>query len=569
MTSAEEPGRKMVFRRSLCQLEHTIDITSQATPRRLRFIDCEALIKDSMLHIYEYTQLPNDQYSAISYVWKGLQTLDGSTTKIFNVAGAEDADPISIDVLRTACLASLVFQSHLLWLDRLCILQTDKGDKSWQIRQMVSIYQNAHPCLILPGGLSRLATLFDQTTWIHRSWTLQESVVPTIAICLFAWTLGPATSFRFALGHITELEKGHSAMAHLIDLLNLSLVQTSAELDLHEFPRDVSEITEGRFVAPPEMGIESDENPAKVYLDIRIFGHNTSYDEKMHMVLLVQALSSDGDLRENAVWRSSFLRTSSRAVDAVISIMGFFAVELDPSHYAEDERLQPTIDLMRAILEKGGRANWLTHSERSKITYEFCLAPKFPETSVSREAFYRVGRDKKEIIASKYFGFSFWWPRKLPAGSMDHEGYFTFRAPALPLPKLKSPPTIRDFPNGLDSLAPGIELFRDYAVVDRLYEGIPQPHQEDDDSANTYAIWIATKKPFRPSGMNHISLNMPIFMLVHRAAIGDRFFCVGMTTVRDGFVTEQHFIEREFTVGGFQPGTEYENEIGYVSEYYH
>ncbi|KAK5988303.1 hypothetical protein PT974_12450 [Cladobotryum mycophilum] len=469
MAPTEEAVPRTVFNHLLSQIEHTIDISSQATPCRLRFIDCEAFVKDSVLKIYE----------------------------AFNVAGAEDADPISIDVLRTACLASITFQSRLLWLDRLCILQKDKNDKSWQIKKMFGIYKNAHPCLVLPGGLSRLATLFDQTTWIHRSWTLQESVAPTMAICLFAWTLGPATSFRFSLGHIFQLEKGLSAMAHLIGLLNLSLVSTV-----------------------------TDEHPAKVYLSIRIFGHDTSLNEKMHVALLVQALSSDGDLRENAVWRSSFLRTSSRAVDAVISIMGLFGVELNPSDYAEDERLQPTIDLMRKILRNGGRANWLTLSERAKMSYEFCLAPKFPETSVNREAFYRTPR-------------------------------------ALPLPKLKSAPSIRDFPNGLDSSAPEMELFRDYDMVDRLYEGIARPHRHDDDSANTYAIWIATKKPFPASGMNAISLHMPIFMLVHRPTKNDRFFCVGLTTVRDGFVAEQHFVEREFTVGGFQLGKVDEGEIAY------
>ncbi|KAI1168896.1 hypothetical protein F5B18DRAFT_645761 [Nemania serpens] len=563
---AEEPVSRTIFNQLLSQIKHTIDIHPQATPRHLRFIDCESFLNDSVLRIHEYLKPPTERYSAISYVWKGLQTLEGSNAKHFNVAGAEDADPISIDVLRTACLASIAFQSRLLWLDRLCIFQKDKADKSWQIQNMFDIYKNAYPCLILPGGLTRLASLSDKTTWIHRSWTLQESVAPTMAMCLFAWNLGPATSFNYSLGHILELEKGKSAMAHLIDLLNLALVSTGAELDLHEFPRDVSGIAEGRFVSPPHIGIESNANPTRIYLSIRIFGHNTSFNEKMHLALLAQALSSDGDLRENAIWRSSFLRTSSYAVDAVFSIMGLFGVTLDPSEYAKTERLQPTIKLMQKILSNGGRANWLTLSERSKLSYEFCLVPKFPETSVSREAFYRRARDNREISAAEYLGFNRWWPWKLPKGSMDNEGYFTFRAPALPLPNLNSSPAMTDFPKSSNYSELSIELYKDYELVDSLYEGKSQPHRHDDNSANSYAIWVGTKKPFRASGMNIISLNIPIFMLVYRPTSNDPFFCVGLTSVSDGFVQEQHFVEREFTVGGFRPGVEGDIEATYRSE---
>lgn len=528
---AEDAVPKTVFIQPLAQIEEEVDIHPRATPRRLRFLDCEAFLNDSVLKIDEYFELPTEHYSAISYVWKGLSTLEGSNTKVFDVAGAEDADPISIDVLRTACLASLAFQSRLLWVDRLCILQKDKVDKSWQIQRMFDVYKHAHPCLILPGGLSRLATLFDKTTWIHRSWTLQESVAPAMAMCLFAWTLGPATSFRFSLGHILELEKGKSGMAHLIDLLGLSLVSTGTELDLHEFPRDVSGMVEQRFVSPPEIGIESTMNPTKIYLTIRIFGHNTSLDEKMHLALLLQALSYDGDLRENAIWRSSFLRTSSYAVDAVFSIMGLFGITLNPSDYSRDDRLQPTIHLMQKILSNGGRANWLTLSDRSELSYEMCLAPKFPETNVSREAFYRTGQGSREVSAAKYFGYNWWWPRGMPTGSMDRDGCFTFRASAVPLPDLKVPTLITDFY---------------YALTTSKPDG-----GRDDDTTKTYAVWIASKQPFPANGMNVVSLHKPMFMAVYRATRKVRFVCTGFTSVPDEFVADRRFMEREFTVGGF------------------
>jgi hypothetical protein len=74
-----------------------LETTRAATPQRYRFVDSVAFVEHKCLRICE---LPAFPYSAVSYVWRGNPAdpavlADGT----FHVKGAEDGDPISIDVL--------------------------------------------------------------------------------------------------------------------------------------------------------------------------------------------------------------------------------------------------------------------------------------------------------------------------------------------------------------------------------------------------------------------------------------------------------------------------------------
>src|ERR1700761_168852 len=89
--------------------DQVLDISSAASPKRFRFVDCVAFIDRKVLHICESLQLPTFPYSAVSYVWRGNQvdTAILQNHKTFQVKGPEDGDPINIDVLRRACLTSI------------------------------------------------------------------------------------------------------------------------------------------------------------------------------------------------------------------------------------------------------------------------------------------------------------------------------------------------------------------------------------------------------------------------------------------------------------------------------
>jgi len=173
-----------------------------------------------MLRILEFEQLPVQKHSAISYVWRGLPPLEPRGAE-FNVRGAEHGDLVGIGMLRIACLAALGHACELVWLNRLCIIQTSYEDRSWQIGKMYSFYNSANPCLVFPGSLRRLAKVFAETSWIQREWTLQETTAPKKGYCVFHWTLGNATAYGVRGGLIEEIEQHTSAQLDLRSLVLL------------------------------------------------------------------------------------------------------------------------------------------------------------------------------------------------------------------------------------------------------------------------------------------------------------------------------------------------------------
>ncbi|EEB89180.1 hypothetical protein MPER_12748 [Moniliophthora perniciosa FA553] len=169
-----------------------LDIGPTATRKHLRMIDCNAFLDSQVLRIRQFQEHAPTSYSTVSYIWKGngLGSTPDLQPRLFSVNGAEDGDPISINVLRDACLVSVHFDVPYLWLDQLCIMQTDKVDKNWQIVQMSQLYRGTTVCIVLPGGLQRLVPLDEETAWMHRAWTLQEAFLPKKTFVVFPWQKG-------------------------------------------------------------------------------------------------------------------------------------------------------------------------------------------------------------------------------------------------------------------------------------------------------------------------------------------------------------------------------------------
>lgn len=167
-----------------------INLATCASPERFRLVDCAALTSKTnpTLRIIEYCSFEfkrhrGPAYTAISYIWKGKPVHDPAPnpTSIV-VKGAEDGDPASLDVLRSACAAA----ADYLWLNRFCIIKTESSDKSWQIKRMFDTYRLSSLNLILSRGLMKLARLDVETDWILRAWTLQEVIVPENVLILFS-----------------------------------------------------------------------------------------------------------------------------------------------------------------------------------------------------------------------------------------------------------------------------------------------------------------------------------------------------------------------------------------------
>ena len=184
----------------------TISIAESGTAEHFRLINCDAFLDFAALRVVQYDHFTPKRlhYAAVSYPWRDLQLPEDTPPPLgcFSVEGAESADAITIGVLRTACIAARQFGVSLLWVDRLCIMQTSKPDKRWQIQRMFTVYVHANPCLVLPGGLVRLAHLDEPTTWVDRAWTLQEAaanVVRDAVKCVFAFPHTHFSDFARAL----------------------------------------------------------------------------------------------------------------------------------------------------------------------------------------------------------------------------------------------------------------------------------------------------------------------------------------------------------------------------------
>lgn len=406
-----------------------LDISPSATPRRVRLLHCRQFLDHDILAIHEYPDNPSFPYTAVSYVWKGLG-VDPSHTDhkygTFAVKGAENGDPISIDVLKHACTAAVDNGSDYIWLDRLCILQNDHDDKAWQIRQMYNIYKTCALCIVLPGGVRRLARVDEETTWIHRSWTLQEVMAQSKVMVLFAWTYGKALSMSStsALFGYNEVIQGQSAICSLDHALQASI----GRLNL---------TTERKKFEP---------------FSIKLLGHardpNTSA-----LLAVLNGGGVESEAGAQAVWRCSLMRTSSFPIDTVLSIMGMFGVTLEPRAFQKGDRRGATIALAKEILRKGGRASWLGPSLSLPPAKGLSAFPEFPHVSVAGQATLTTkegDRPVAELLPRVTEG----WLNGVPTGVMDDAGYFTFSAPAallVPIGLHKNDPTLYDNKSPLDA----------------------------------------------------------------------------------------------------------------------
>lgn len=417
-TTQQDSGARLLLNISLSKLPGTtVSLDDRATPCRFRLLNCNAFLDQSNLRIMEYATFPLTEhlYAAVSYPWRDLQPPENSMPPegSFSVRGAEHADQISIDVLRTACLAARRHGMPLLWLDRLCLLQTSKQDKNWQIQRMFQIYKRCNICLIFPGGFVRLADLSEPTSWIDRAWTLQEAaanLTRDTLKCVFSFTQSslqeylqglpePAGSPAFiqfmcsGSTFVQILEPGHSGICDLMELFAAIFFTTSYfeanKLTYNDIPL--------RIVAAPAAA------------------------------LLKKGLHGNNFINHQNLWMSAFTRTSSRPVDTVFSVMGPMAVNLTVSEYGANDRLRATIHLIQALLKRGRKADWLFIAPELPPSSELSTLPTFPETSVSGRAFIRTHNG--DISAFDAIGLKEPWKTDgAPQGVMPDSGYFTFRA---------------------------------------------------------------------------------------------------------------------------------------------
>lgn len=418
----------------LPQCETPVNIMASATPERYRLLDCAEAVSARTLRILEFAGFPSVPYAALSYVWRGNRPVKdpGLRTPEFSVLGAEDADPISPGILLDACTASLACGASHLWLDRLCIMQTSRQDKRWQIREMYRVYAFATVCVVAPGGLRALAPFSEETQWIHRGWTLQEVVAPPSVAVLFAWAHGAGESHMKIAGEdmngrIEVVAPGKSAM------MGLASVLAVCSVGCFEFTPDGA----GEAASPLRIEAALFGRPlqAEVPLGATLVGASDIRLPNVAALAFATARFLDTDeMRDYCIWQCALVRTSSRPVDMVYSVMGILGVMLDPSDFAVDDRLGATIALAREILRQGRSASWLGLSTNLPPCPYLSTFPVFPKTSVAGQAMYDLPGGGQRLVAladALYPNDIGLFP--VPKGSMDKTGYHSFDAPAVML----------------------------------------------------------------------------------------------------------------------------------------
>ncbi|KAL6864589.1 hypothetical protein J3F83DRAFT_742346 [Trichoderma novae-zelandiae] len=404
MNMADSQGKTILHISFADIIDQPLSLTG-ATKHRFRFLDGDALANKSAIHVLEFEQLPSAPYAVISYVWRGLPPLpdEKSTLPKINVKGAEGADPISVEVLKIVSLAAERQGCRLIWLDALCILQDNDDDKAWQIQRMYDIYRSSTGCIVAPGGLQRLASLTEETSWASRAWTLQEAIAPPSVHCLFAWDRGDCCfQSNFPLP-VKQLENERAAVAPLKAALETAL--------------------KGRGVRLYDMQGEKMELPSE---DYRILLFGDSGRDRPRIRELVDAMDmKDKTGMFTAIWRSSFMRAAKYPVDTVFSIMGIMGVTLDTRKFGNEDRLGATIALMRAILGRGGQAEWLAIATRALPNPRLSTLPVFPEVDASRRPILETKDGMKDIADVMDTG---WRLGNTPKGVVESDGYFRFSA---------------------------------------------------------------------------------------------------------------------------------------------
>ncbi|KZT03683.1 uncharacterized protein LAESUDRAFT_814544 [Laetiporus sulphureus 93-53] len=441
-------------------IDNIIDINGKgkATPGKFRLVDCESLSEDTpywdyKLSIHEFPAFPPVEdvpYIAISYVWRGNPVSpDDPDSRYpgFNVKGAQDdSDLVGIGLLTFIARCSWKMGYRYLWLDRLCIIQDNREDKRTQIQNMYAIYRHCGACLVLPGGIQRTVPLHEETSWITRAWTLQEAVAPKETYVLY-------DSFQSAA------REGHKYSGARVQ----STIKDINRMDDHAIVP-----LEDLLVDSIQIGRSSTYRPA--IIRDAAGGFEASEDARVQMVALLGAMRLKGAAKEQAIWRSALMRTSSRPVDMVFSIMGLFDVTLDTHAYGKNDRLAAWRALAQEILKSGRPPSWLGTSFFLPFGQEPSTFPREPEALEVRDVVqigYHLGgkRWKEVAVMMNNFSDSRWWLEDMPCpASMDGSGNFTFSSHAVPALFITAG---RDFVREFDNMH--LDLTDDGACVDAVY----------------------------------------------------------------------------------------------------
>ncbi|KAI0919457.1 hypothetical protein AcW1_003301 [Taiwanofungus camphoratus] len=397
---------------------------------------------------------------------------------------------------------------------------------------MHRIYQSCETCIVLPGGIRRLVGLEEETTWIHRAWTLQEVLVPKRAVVLFAWQWGSGEWEAYTHCTVQEVIPCESAVSPVAEILHAT----------------ITALYGGNF-SRKEPGRQAIQGAAPSIFRSRVPTTDTAAKAaQCQIVSLFGAMQlQEPDAKVQAIWRSALMRTSSHPVDMVFSIMGLFGVSLDARAFHQDGRLGATIALAKGILRNGGRASWIGVSFYLPPCKQLSSFPDFPETSVEGRAYVKTEDGRHEVAELMNGPYeTAWWLAGVPKGSMNDTGYFKVTTKAAPLVLTRIQ---RDqFREWEDNMSLGDDLERVPVVALNKTVWLAQ---NELDEADHYAIFIGAQRPFPIRGMPrwHGGWSLRAILVERHSSVKfHRTSCFMLGDVFEAFIDS--WKEHTFEIGG-------------------
>ncbi|KAM0137437.1 hypothetical protein ACHAO1_003999 [Botrytis cinerea] len=269
------------------------------------------------------------KYTAISHVWNPspeveLQMNTMSDTDLFGV----EFDPphggtglrlvnISWIGLNQMAHAANIKGSRYIWLDLCCIDQPDRNDNEtkFQISMMADIYRHANNVIVMVGGAGCVQHTDQVSPWMERAWTLQEAILnrKTFVCVLWPNSKRNVTYMSNASTVVWRFQQviGARPAPKILPGDVCCLIPLKDLLDMADV--DSSQIKPSGC---PEIN----------FLD----GMTLKAGDAPRLALRAAFLKLPLAIKYTGVWRSMFMRTSTKSIDVVYSIMGIFNLVIDP-----------------------------------------------------------------------------------------------------------------------------------------------------------------------------------------------------------------------------------------------
>ncbi|KAF7952748.1 hypothetical protein EAE96_005976 [Botrytis aclada] len=269
------------------------------------------------------------KYTAISHVWNPSPEVELQMNAIMDtdLFGVEFDPPHGGTGLRLVNLswiglnqmayAAKMKGSNYIWLDLCCIDQPDRKDNEtkFQISMMADIYRHANNVIVMVGGAGCVQHTDQVSPWMERAWTLQEAILNRKTFVCVLWP--KSKRIVTYISKVSPIKwKFHAVIAARPAPKNSSgdvccLVSLKGLLDMADV--DFSKLQ------PPGCP------------EINVFdGMTLKAGNAPRLALRAAFLNSPLAIKYTGVWRSMFMRTSTKSIDVVYSIMGIFNLVIDP-----------------------------------------------------------------------------------------------------------------------------------------------------------------------------------------------------------------------------------------------